>query len=390
MIDGFTRLSARHVWTPSGLKDDVTVVLDAEHRILSVERAAPGDHILDGLLLPGLVNAHGHLELSHHRRPVGARGLGSPGWVGALYGAVDQADAFTAERGARSARANGAAFFIDTSNSGTTAPAMATARLRGTVQVECIGLGAERWQPVLDGLGGLPTAPGVVLRPTAHAPISCSPELLGAALAPGAAPVTVHCDEDAADALLLADRTGPWRAFHERIAAMRPGHDWQTALGQARSGVDLLRRLGLLAPHVGLVHLTAATPADLDAVAAAGCTAVLCPRSNRHITGRLPDVPGMVARGIPLALGTDSRGSSPDLDLLAEAAVLRAAFPELPAETWLHAMTLGGARLLAVPEDAGRIAPGARPDLLHIDLPGGPGLLDRLLDGTRWPRRWLT
>lgn len=384
------RIAARHVWTPDGLMARGAVVLDESGRVLSVASARDDELLLDGILMPGFVNAHGHLELSHHMRPVGTPGIGSPAWVGALYASGATPDPFTAERGARAARATGTAFFLDVTNTGTTASAMAVARLRGTMQVECIGLSKDRWQPALEAARAHRAAPGVVTRPTAHAPISCAPALLREALAPADIPVTIHCDEDASDGAFLAERTGPWADFHAHLASVRPGHDWQTGPGTAASGVALLDALGVLGPHLGLVHLTAARGADLDRVARTGCTAVLCPRSNLHITGQLPDVPGMVRRGIPLALGTDSRASAPDLDLLADAAVLRAAFPDIPAEIWVRALTEGGARLLACHSEAGRIAPGARPDLLLVEVPDGPNLLERLLDGTRWPRRWLT
>ena len=385
-----TRIAARQVWTPAGLRPDTAVVLDATQRVLHVGPATREDDLLDGILLPGLVNAHCHLELSHHRRPVGTARLGSPDWVGALFESSVRPTDVSVERGARAARALGTAFLIDTSNSGTTAAAMAAARLRGTVQVECLGLARTRWAPALEAAHAVAGAPGVSVRPTAHAPISCAPELLAAALAPSAVPATLHCDEDPADSQLLSHRRGPWADFHTRLATHRPPHPWREALGSAASGVALLERLELLRPSLGLVHLTAAGPLDLDRITRAGCTAVLCPRSNLHITGELPDVRGMVDRGIPLAIGTDSTASSPDLDLLAEAATLRAAFPELPVQTWLHALTSGGARLLPGRPVAGRLDEGARPDLLLVEVPPGPDPLERLLDGTRWPRRWLT
>ena len=158
----------------------------------------------------------------------------------------------------------------------------------------------------------------------------------------------------------------------------------------AASGVALLDELGLLGPHLGLVHLTAADDATLDRVARAGSTVVLCPRSSLHITGRLPDVPGMVARGIPLAMGTDSRASTSNLDVLEEAAVLRAAFPEISSRVWMQALTTNGGRLSGQGVDAGRIEPGARPDLLLVEIPEDSEPLARLFDGTPWPRRWLT
>ena len=337
--------------------------------------------------MPGFVNAHGHLEPPP--RASGGRGHRGLAWVRALYASGVTPDSFTAERGARAARAARTAFLLDVTNTGTTAQAMAVARLRARCRWRHWSVARPVAASARDCEGD-GSFPGVVARPTAHAPISCAPDLLREALAPGKAPVTIHCDEDAADGAFLTDRTGPWADFHARLASFRAGHDWHNGPGTASSGVALLDMLGLLGPHLGLVHLTAAGDADLDRVARAGCTAILCPRSNLHITGQLPDVPGMVRRGIPLALGTDSCASTPDLDLLADAAVLRAAFPDIPAEIWVRALTEGGARLLASQSEAGRIAPGARPDLLLVEVPDGPHLLERLLDGTRWPRRWLT
>ncbi len=378
------RVAARQLWTPAGLAGPGAVVLDGTHAIVDIQPVCASDDVLDGILMPGWVNAHAHLELSHHRRPVGRPGLGSPGWVSALM-AADVAEVDSAVLlAARRARACGTAFIIDVSNSGTTAEAITSARLRGTVQHELIGVAEARWGPALNRS---PTGtPSVRVRPTAHAPISCSPDLLKRALGTSGPPATLHCDEDPADAALLAHRQGPWVPFHDGIAERAP-HPWRNGLGTARSGVDLLDQLGLL-PGLGLVHLTAATPADLDRVADTGAIAVLCPRSNMHITGQLPDLPGMVARNIPLALGTDSLASPPSLDLLAEAAVLHAAFPEVPPEVLVRALTSG--TLLPHHPSAGQLAIGHRPDVLLVECPADPLPLHRLLDGTRWPRRWLT
>lgn len=378
------RVAARHLWTPTGLTGAAAVVLDAGHTIVDIAEVRAHETVLDGILMPGWVNAHTHLELSHHTTPAGARGLGSPGWVAAMLAAQIDRPPDSAQLAARRARSFGTAFLIDVSNGGDTASIMTAARLRGTVQHELIGLTESRWAAALSQTPTGTTA--VTVRPTAHALISCSPDLLRAALSQPGPPATILCDEDHSDASLLAHRNGPWVGFHEAIAA-RAHHPWRDALGRAASGVELLEQLGLLS-DLGLVHLTAARDEDLDRVARAGATAVLCPRSNQHITDRLPDLPGMVSRGIPVALGTDSKASSPDLDLLAEAAVLHKAFPEVDPAVLVGALVCN--TLLPHHPSAGRLTIGQRPDVLLVEVPDGPNLLHRLLDGTRWPRRWLT
>jgi cytosine/adenosine deaminase-related metal-dependent hydrolase len=146
-----------------------------------------------------------------------------------------------------------------------------------------------------------------------------------------------------------------------------------------------LHGLGVLDRRALLVHAVLTRDADLDLIA--GARVCLCVRSNLHITGRLPDVPGLLARGIPLAVGTDSLASSPDLDPLAEAVALRRAFPDVPIAVWMRALTEGGADALGLP--LGRIAEGLAPGLLLVDVPDGEDPLDTLLSGTPWPRRWL-
>jgi cytosine/adenosine deaminase-related metal-dependent hydrolase len=154
------------------------------------------------------------------------------------------------------------------------------------------------------------------------------------------------------------------------------------------SPVAHLDALGVLSPQALLVHLTLTRGEDLDRVARTGARAVLCPRSNLHITGRLPDAEGILARGIPLALGTDSLASCPDLDVLAEAACARERFPEVPPARWLEAITAGGAEVLGV-AGMGIVEEGTAAPLLHVEIPETETPVERLLDGTRWRRSWV-
>lgn len=379
-------VAAAWAWLPEGLRSRVVVDVSPHGEVVDVRDAGPEDTVEDGLLLPGLVNAHGHLELSQLRgRVVG--GAGSVAWVEAMMDVGLPPDPEANDAAAAEAKATGTRWFIDVSNRGDTERHLRSAGLGGVVQVECLGVDEGRWGPRLEAAGKRRGSRQVAIRPTAHSPISCAPACLQAAL--GAAGTrrgpwpTIHVDEDAGDAQLLGERGGPWAAFHDRI-----GHDWRNGLAHGPSGVVVLSDLGLLGADMGLVHQVHAGERELDLVARSGATAVLCPRSNRHIGGRLPDVAGMVARGIPLAIGTDSLASTPDLDLLAEAAVLAREFPGVDPAVWVTAMTTGGARLLG-DVGAGAIRPGTFPGLLLVDLPETDDPLRVLLDGTRWPRRWV-
>jgi len=114
-----------------------------------------------------------------------------------------------------------------------------------------------------------------------------------------------------------------------------------------------------------LVHMVHAAAEDRAVARSHGATVVLCPRSNLHVAGRLPDVRALVEDGLPLALGTDSLASAPDLSLWAEMSALASAFPALPASTWLTAASAGGAAALGLGA-LGALSPGKRPGIIDV------------------------
>ena len=139
----------------------------------------------------------------------------------------------------------------------------------------------------------------------------------------------------------------------------------------------------MLGPDLLCVHGVHLTEADRRALAASRAPLCVCPRSNLHIGGQLPDVPALLAAGLPLCIGTDGLGSCPDLDVLGEISVLLEAFPEVPAGVWLEMATRGGADALRHPHH-GRLQLGAAPGLLLLEGVGDPGELGVVPD-----RRWL-
>ena len=376
------QLRARWAWLPTGLTPWVELDLDDRGCVRATRGLAPGASVDHSLLLPGLINAHLHLELSDQAGRVPAATSGEPmvRWVErslALRGPPNWA---AMEQAAAQMHRTGTRGCIDISNGTETASVLSRSGLQGIVLREHLG-----WDPPtadLDPGQPLNPTPGFAHRATAHAPISCSPAVLSRGLALGDLPCTIHCDESAEDSLLLAQGEGPWAELLDRL-----GRPWRPAWRRAASGVALLDDLGLLSPRLGLVHLVHALDHDLDRVVRCRSPVILCPRSNLHISRRLPNLPGMLARGISIAIGTDSLASTPDMDLLAEASVLAEHFPQVRPAVWVRALCEGGAELLARP-DLGSLAVGSSPGVLSVDIPDDPDPLSRLLDGTRWAREW--
>ncbi|HJN76464.1 MAG TPA: amidohydrolase family protein [Myxococcota bacterium] len=360
------RLHLAHALLPEGLRRNVSLTLDEEGTVLEVGRAEEA-LALDGLALPGLVNAHAHIELSGTL----VHGSSLIEWVSNLY-RVDDRDTDAMQAAIEEAIAFGTAAIADVTNTGRPEPLLARSDLCGVVHREVLGIDEV-------GLPGLELRPveGFEVRVSPHAPYSTSPDRIVAAASEPGPKASIHLDEDPAERRFLHDGGGPWADFIRLI-----GRDLRVFEPPGCSPTEYLRRLGVLS-ELALVHCVGATGDDLDAIATSGTTVVLCPRSNLHIGGGLPDVGGMIERGIPLALGTDSLASVADLDLLKEVRALMQAFPEVHPEVWLQAATREGAGLLDQPH-LGVFEPGKRPGVVLVegcarDL-GGTGPIER---------RWL-
>jgi cytosine/adenosine deaminase-related metal-dependent hydrolase len=388
-------------WLAEGavaLDDDDTVRAVGPRAEIKRRFADAPEARAEGALLPGLVNAHTHLELSALAGDVPG-GAGLVAWasacvrVGEEQTPEERRDA--AARAAAEAVRLGAAAVGDVGNSLAALPGIAAAGLRGTLFHELLGsrdartgdalADAARERALAVKRTKWPLGLGWV--PAPHAPYSADPGLLRrifAAAARTGLPTSIHVAEDPDELALLADGSGGWPAVLEAmgvdVAARVPRQE----------PLAYLARLGAFdgpAPPL-LVHMVHASPDDRRRAREAGATAVLCPRSNLHIGGRLPDAPALLADGVGLALGTDSLASAPDLSLFGEIAALRAAFPAVPALTWLEAATGGGARALRL-EACGALAPARRPGLLDVGLADAAAPLESLVRDPHPPLRWM-
>jgi aminodeoxyfutalosine deaminase len=329
-------------------------------------RAGDPAHV-DGLLVPGLVNAHTHLELGSVGRVPGGDGL--PGWVGRQLASRAGAalDPSAAAAGAWELVALGCAAISDVAGELSTVDALLEAGLSGVAQVELIGL-----DPAREAAGvarahaiGRVVASGaatVVERPAPHAPYSTAPAIARACFARRlGAPASVHLAEDEAELSLLATGGGPWAAI---LDVRAPG--WRDLSPPGPGPVDWLAAVGGLGPNALIVHGVHLGPADLARVAAAAAPICLCVRSNLHVHGQTADLAAVAAIDAPIALGTDSLASCPDLDVLAEIPTLVARAPGVPIARWLRAATEGGARALGL-AGLGAFEVGAAPGLLQLD-----------------------
>lgn len=340
------------------------LVVDVGGRAELEGRFGPSER-LDAILLPAFVNAHLHLELSHLAGKVEG-GDGLPAWIGRFVRtrAGTPADGVPAaiDAAADALLRAGVAAVGDVANTLASLGPLGRRGIGGSLYHEVFGANVERLRAAqakaradLDAAG--PPPPGLRVVASPHAVYSTHHPTLARLLAGG--PSSIHLAEDPAERLLLATGDGPFAPMLAKLDAT-PGD-----LMRARSPVALVAPW--LHPGNLAVHCVDLDREDLALLARSGATVVLCPRSNRFITGRMPNLPGLLAAGIPLAVGTDSLASAPSLSPLAEVAALRGAYPEVPAAR-LVALLWSGAAVGA--PWVGRIASGFAPGVVAAPLGG--------------------
>jgi cytosine/adenosine deaminase-related metal-dependent hydrolase len=313
----------------------------------------------DGVLAPGLVNAHCHLELSHLAGRLPGAGGFVP-WVEALVAArgQDRPEDVRAAAGEaiQALVASGTVAVGDVSNALAHLDLLQASPLRSTVFFELLAWDPARAASALQSAEARLARSAAFLnghvrvRLAAHAPHSVSAALL-TALRERGGPAAIHLAESAAETAFLAGEGGEWADFLERRVgpiAFRP---------PALSPVRYLDSLGVL--HGGLVaaHCVRVDADDRARLARRGVHVALCPRSNRNLGVGLPPLPELLQDGVRLCLGTDSLASAESLDLLQDAALLHRAYPQVDAAVLVRMATAGGAAALGH-ADLGAIAPG--------------------------------
>jgi len=350
--------------------------------------------------LPGLVNAHTHLELSYLRGrvPPAAEFVT---WVrGVIAARRQQPDAEAPEilaavgRGIEEAIASGTALVGDISNTLVTFGPLAGSSLAAMVFYELIQFSAADAERVAEGarrrIGALESTDTVRASLAAHAPYSVAPLLLRAirraAGREGSAPCSVHLAESTAEVDFIRTGEGPWRRMLEELGAWDPS--WAIP---GVSPVQYLDESGFFDARVLAVHGVRMSNADLERLARRGVTLVTCPRSNAHTGAGTPPIADFYASGVRVAVGTDSLASTPDLSVFAELAAMRAVAPSVPAAVLLDSATRQGARALGFDADYGSLEPGKRARLLAVDLPRAESDVEEYLVSGVCPEqlRWI-
>jgi cytosine/adenosine deaminase-related metal-dependent hydrolase len=347
----------------------------------SLDDAPPGEEVDlgDVLLMPGLVNAHCHLELTALRGFL--EDLDFRRWILRLTNArrtVLDRDALldSARYGLEEGVHAGITSYADTSASGVVMQAMREAGVRGIMYQEVIDPDpaqcAEAIAELRDKVAGLRylETPLVRLGISPHAPYTVSDDLFRATAALAREqrlPLAVHIAESELERELVEKGAG---AFADGLRGRGIAAD-----ARARTSVDLLARTGVLSVSPLLIHCVRIDALDIQAIAAAGATVAHCPASNAKLGHGVAPLVDLLAAGVNVGLGSDSMASNNRMDILEEGRLALLAqrmalgSPSVPqAGDVLELATIGGARAIGIDGVCGSLEVDKQADLAAFPL----------------------
>lgn len=348
---------------------------------LSSRYSAPVTEFPGCAIIPGMVNAHSHLELTHFPSWKIRKGIDySPrtyvDWVIQVIKIRRGLNQHEMEQsvleGIRISLESGTTTVGEIVSEPALLNFYRLSPLAGRIYLEAIGQDPLRCAELLalldekvSGFDGAGLLPGI----SPHAPHTLSAGFLGdlAGLAGRhSVPLAVHLAESPAEVDFLFDSSGP---IAEKLY---PFVGWERYLPPPRrtTPTAFLDSLGILKNGTLAAHCVQVTPADAEILRERGVAVVLCPRSNDRLDVGDAPVRLLKKRGIHLSLGTDSLASNDSLSMLDEVRFLLDRFPAVfsPAEA-LRLITLSGAEALGLDRDTGSLNQGKRADFLVLSLP---------------------
>ena len=382
------RISASYVYTGKDIIPVVDGYVDYadDGTIISVGELSwtdsPGDRY-EGIIAPGFVNAHCHLELSHLRGAF-EKGTGMSGFINQINSLRDSK---SREEKIRDASAwlerlwnQGVSAMADISNCDDTFAMKSKSPMYTRTFLEVFGTEPEDCEAVIDGVRKLEAEAdnyGIDAAPTPHACYTMSPQLLTAASAEALKSgfLSYHSQESSEEEELVISGTGALAENYKGRHLSTPPVTGRPALMYFLDRLSEIHRPPF-DEHILLVHNVCLTQEAAEAATAAlkNVYWAVCPLSNLFIHNALPPLDLMRENKLKIAIGTDSLSSNDTLDMVAEMYCISENFPDIPLGEIISWATSSGASFLKKTQ-LGEIAPGKKPGLVLIENIDGNGRL---------------
>lgn len=375
---GYRKFRAQRVFTGHEFLTDCILITTPDGTVQElVKNAAPHADAeqLDGLLCPGFVNAHCHLELSHMKGYI-PEGTGLVDFVikviterhfekEAVLHAINEAE--------KQMMDNGIVAVGDICNN----PLTLLQKLRKNLYyhnfIEASGfvpaIVPERFKRSTDlfnVFAELYKTPQGSNSIVPHAPYSVAKELFAHIAAfPGNQLLTMHNQEVPDENELFQSKSGDFLRLYEKL---KIDHSHFAATGT--SSLQACLSHFFQQQTLVLVHNVATSKQDLAFIHQHNYPEVyfcLCPNANLYISGSLPPVDLFIEHNCKILLGTDSLASNHQLSILAEMNTLKKHFPHLSYDQMLYWATIDGAKAFGIDNKFGSFEPGKQPGIILID-----------------------
>ena len=341
------------------------------------------EEFYDGALVPGFVNAHCHVELSHLHKKF-RKGTGMAGFIDQINELRDWAGR---EKKAELVKVwmdkmweDGVSAMADISNDDSSFEVKASHKMYTRTFLEVFGSEPHMCDGVMEDVTELhktASEQGLDAAPTPHSCYTMSPQLLSASAAAGLKDgyLSYHSQESQEEEDLLMSGSG---AMYENRVRNNMSTPPVTGESSLKYFID---RLADAAPapydqHILLVHNVCLQQGDIDAAKKVMKNVywAVCPLSNIFIHNALPPISLMKANNLAITVGTDSLSSNDDLSMIRELECLHKNFPEVPMNEIFKWASLNGARFLSKEQELGSFARGKKPGIVlitDIDSDGG-------------------
>lgn len=331
--------------------------------------------VVDGAIVPGFVNAHCHVELSHlHGKFV--KGTGMAGFIDQINALRDwagrDAKVVLVQEWMDRMWKRGVSAMADISNDDSSFDVKRDHPMYTRTFLEVFGSEPEQCEGVMAEvrqLNKVADEAGIDAAPTPHSCYTMSPQLLSASAAAGLEKgwLSYHSQESQEEEDLLMSGSGAMYENRKRSGMSTPPVTGESSL---KYFIDRMAA-AVPAPYDGnilLVHNVCLKQDDIDAAKKVMHNVywAVCPLSNIFIHNALPPIPLMRKNSLAITVGTDSLSSNDDLDMVQELYCIHRNFPEVPMSEILTWACLNGARFLAKEDTLGSLTAGKCPGIVQV------------------------
>jgi len=355
------------------------LIMDEDGKVMEILAemdAGEGIERYRGILCPGFINAHCHLELSHLKNTIPPH----TGLIPFLLDVVSKRDHEQSlildciENAEKEMELEGIVAVGDICNTSITLQSKCNSKIKWNNFIEVLGMKDEKaeanllhYEGILDVFNGAATNMKSSLVP--HAPYSISNKTFeGINNRTGHSIVSMHSQENPAEDELYAKGTGDFIILFNKLG-----------LAESPFPVSGKSSLQSCLPYFNkqqriiLVHNTFTAAEDivfaLDHAKEylSGIHFCICANANRYIENQMPPIDLLMKHKAEIVLGTDSYSSNWQLSIAAEIRTIRKELPEMPLQRILQWATINGARALERDDALGSFEPGKKPGIVLLD-----------------------